>query len=267
MPRRVPLRRALARAARGRAGHARRPLPLGRVRRAAAADRLGPLGGHGARPRRRPLAGGAERRHDPRPRPLRGRPARRRAGGRAGRGDGLRGAQRPDVHAGRLDLAHRGDHPRPGDRDARAGGAGRAAVLEGRGRGPALRAGRGRRPPGARAGGGGARAGRRPAARRERLRGARRRQPGRLPRGPGGRDRRRAERPRDRDRALPRRDRRLAPLRADALRRARPRALGPGAGRAPARRPPARRRTRSGATTASPSTCPTPTRRRPPTSP
>ena len=160
---------------------------------------------------------------------------------------------------GRLDLAHRGDHPRPGDRHAGPGGAGRPAVLEGRGGGPALRAGRGRGPAGARAGGGGARAGRRRGcASRERLRGARRRQPGRLPRGPGGRDRGRAERPRDRDRALPRRDRRLAPLRADALRRPRPRALGPGAGRAPARlhrpggardlgrrrhrRPPARRR-------------------------
>ena len=40
------------------------------------------------------VAGGAERGHDPRPGPLRRGAARRRAGGRAGRGDGLRGAQR-----------------------------------------------------------------------------------------------------------------------------------------------------------------------------
>ena len=47
---RLPVRRALARAARERARHARRALPLGRVRRAAAPDRLG-----------------SHRRHDPRP--------------------------------------------------------------------------------------------------------------------------------------------------------------------------------------------------------
>ena len=41
-PRRLPLRRPLARAARERARHARRPLPVGRVRRAPPADRLGP---------------------------------------------------------------------------------------------------------------------------------------------------------------------------------------------------------------------------------
>ena len=45
-PPRLPLRRALARAARQRARHARRPLPERGVRRAAAADRLGPRGGH-----------------------------------------------------------------------------------------------------------------------------------------------------------------------------------------------------------------------------
>ena len=41
---RVSVRRALARPARERARHARRPLPVGRVRRAAAPDRLGPHG-------------------------------------------------------------------------------------------------------------------------------------------------------------------------------------------------------------------------------
>ena len=91
---RLPLRRALARAARQRARHARRPLPLRRVRRAAPADRVGPRGGHHPRAQGRAPAGGDQRRHDPRPRPLRRAPARRAAGGRAGRGDGLRGAAR-----------------------------------------------------------------------------------------------------------------------------------------------------------------------------
>ena len=45
-PARLPVRRAVAGAARQRARHARRPLPLRGVRRAAAADRLGPRGGH-----------------------------------------------------------------------------------------------------------------------------------------------------------------------------------------------------------------------------
>ena len=42
---RLPVPRPLPRPARERARHARRPLPLGRVRRAQAADRLGPHGG------------------------------------------------------------------------------------------------------------------------------------------------------------------------------------------------------------------------------
>ena len=83
--------------------------------------------------------------HDPRPRPLRRPPARRPARGRARRGDGLRGAPGPDVPAGRVDLADRGDHPRPRDRHARPGRSRRPAVLEGRRRGPAEGAGRGDR--------------------------------------------------------------------------------------------------------------------------
>ena len=51
--------------------HARRPLPVRRVRRAAAAGGVGSRRWDGARPRRGPLAGGAERGHDPRPGPLR----------------------------------------------------------------------------------------------------------------------------------------------------------------------------------------------------
>ncbi len=53
-------------------------------------------------------------------------------GGRARRGDGLRGARGPDVPARRDDLADRGDHPRPGDRHAGPGRPGSGAVLAGR---------------------------------------------------------------------------------------------------------------------------------------
>ena len=70
---------------------------------------------------------------------------RRRPRRRARRGDGLRGPRGPDVHARRLDLADRGDHPRSRDRLAGAGRAGRDPVLEGRGPGPAVRAWRGDR--------------------------------------------------------------------------------------------------------------------------
>ena len=64
---------------------------------------------------------------------------------RARRGDGLRGARRPGHHARRLVVADRGDHPRPRARLAGAGRPGRRAVLEGRGRRPAVRARRGDR--------------------------------------------------------------------------------------------------------------------------
>ncbi len=72
---RLPVRRAIARAARFRARHARRALPLRGVRRAAPAHRLGPRGGHRALAQGRAAAGGHQRRHDPRPRPLRRPPA------------------------------------------------------------------------------------------------------------------------------------------------------------------------------------------------
>ena len=146
-PRRLPVLRPLAAAARERARHARRPLPVRRVRRAAAADRLGPHRRRHPRPHRRAPARGHERGHDPRPRPLR-RPSRRRRRPRrrARRGDGLRGAAGPDVHARRLDLADRGDHARPRDRLAGARRSRRGPVLEGRGRRPAVRARREDRP-------------------------------------------------------------------------------------------------------------------------
>ena len=89
----------------------------------------------------RAAARGHERGHDPRPRPLRRLPGRRRRPRRrARRGDGLRGAPGADVHARRLDVADRGDHARPRARLAGPGRAGRGAVLEGRGRRPAVRA-------------------------------------------------------------------------------------------------------------------------------
>ncbi len=70
-----------------------------------------------------------ERRHDPRPGPVRRVPARRHAGRRARRGDGLREPGRRDVPARRVDVADRGHHVRPGHRHAGAGRAGEDAVL------------------------------------------------------------------------------------------------------------------------------------------
>ena len=131
---RVSVLGALARAARERPRHARRPLPVRRVRGAPAADRLGSHGRHGARAHRRAAARGHERRDDPGPRPLRRLPRRRRrARRRARRGDGVRGARGPDVPARRVDLADRGDHARPRARLAGSRRARRRAVLEGRG--------------------------------------------------------------------------------------------------------------------------------------
>ena len=74
-----------------------------------------------------------QRRHDPRPRPLRRPPARRAPGRRARRGDGLRGAARPDLPARRQHLADRGDHPRPGDRHPGPGAPGAVPFWRGDG--------------------------------------------------------------------------------------------------------------------------------------
>ena len=81
----------------------------------------------------------------------------------------------------------------------------------------------------------GARRRRRAAADRVRPGRARGREPHGVPRGPARGDRRRPRRPHDRGRALPRRDRRLAGVRAVAVRRAGARAVGDG-DRGPARR-------------------------------
>ncbi len=107
--------------------------------RAATAHHLGSGRRAPAGPRRRSPARGHERRHDPRPRPLRRLPrGGRRARRRARRGDGLRGTGRPDVPARRLDMADRGDHPRPRARLAGAGRS-RASCPSGRARASAVR--------------------------------------------------------------------------------------------------------------------------------
>ncbi len=77
-----------------------------------------------------------------------------------------------------------------------------------------------------------------------------------------GRDRRRAERSHGRRRALPRRDRRLAGLHPDAVRGAGPRAVGDGDRRRGCASRSGSTCSRSGRTTGSRSTCPTPTCRR-----
>ena len=148
---------------RGGARPALRPLPERRVRRAAAPHRVGPA------VRRAAAAAGAapsarrhQRRHHPRPWPLRRVPARRQPGRRARRGDGLREPGRRDVPPRRLHLAHRGHHPdrvvvtpAPGSRArcrsgtatspaARSSWAGRSAPSRGR----SSSSSRLRRPPG-----------------------------------------------------------------------------------------------------------------------
>ena len=122
---------AAAPTAGGRVGHARRALPLRRVWGAAPADRVGPPRGHDPPAQRRARAGGGQRGHDPRPRAVPGDTAGRTAGGRARRGDGLRGTAGAGLPAGGLGVADRGDRPRSRDRHACAGSAGDGAVLEG----------------------------------------------------------------------------------------------------------------------------------------
>ena len=152
---------------------------------------------------------------------------------------------------GRHHLAHRADHPRPGGRHPGAGRAGGGAVLARRQRGAAARARRGHRR--VRAGGGAAR--RAEPARPVRPGRAGRLQPARIPARPGGGHRCRAVGQDARRRAIPRRDRRLAALRALAVsagactRRGRWRSRRASATRS------ASRPTRSGRTTASSSTC------------
>ncbi len=138
-----------ARGPRGRPGHACRRLSVRRVRRAQAPPHLGPADRHGGGPPRRAGRRGHLGGHHSRSRPvrrLRGRRGRDAgpAGGRAGRGDGLRAAgrdaRRRDRPRGKQ-LASRRDHSGPRDRGARPGPAGQAPVLEGRRCRPPDRAG------------------------------------------------------------------------------------------------------------------------------
>ena len=196
--------------------------PSEKLRRASPAAGLGPDRRHPARPQGRPPARGHERWDDPRPRPLRRPPARRPPRRRARRGDGLRGPSRPDLPARRDDLADRGHHPRPGDRHPGARGARGGAVLARRRRGPPRRARPGDRGVLPRGGLGRPRA----ACEGVRPRPARGREPDRLPARAADRNPGRALRRDDRRRAVPGRDRRLAALRAVAVRRPRPRRVG-----------------------------------------
>ena len=121
--------RPVARAAGGRAGHALRPLPVRRVRRAAAARRLGSRRRHRHEPQRRARGGCHHRRHHPRPRPVRRLPGRR--GERQGAGASASWTRRWSTSRAsarsscwRQLLADRGDQattacsfrPRPGSR-------------------------------------------------------------------------------------------------------------------------------------------------------
>ena len=153
--------------------------------------------------------------------------ARRHPGGRARRGDGLREPPGRDVPPRRVDVAHRGHHLPEGDRHAGAGPAGEDAVLARR---QARAARSSSAAPSARSP---ASCARRPTDPIARLRAggprrAGRRQPRRVPRRAGRGHRRGARRPHDRGRAVPGRDRRLAGVRAVAVRRPGARTVGDG---------------------------------------
>ena len=124
------------------AGPALRALPQRRVRRAATSTRVGPGLRRAERTTRCAAARRHQRRHHPRPRAVRGLPGRREglAGRRARRGDGLRVPGRRRVHPRHHQLAHRGHHPRPGARLARARATRSAALLDRRHPRPAGRA-------------------------------------------------------------------------------------------------------------------------------
>ena len=243
---------------RRRARPARRPLPVAR-----SSPSCGPAScGTGsadtrAGPRRRPAAGRHQRRHHPRPRPVRRVPARRHPGRRARRGDGLREPAGRDVPARRVAPGASRTSPSSGS-SSRRRRASRARCRSGTATGRAGRSSSAGRSARSCARSGRCRRRRRVERLRDRLRPRRagRRQPGAVPRRAGRGHRRRARRPHHRRRALPRRDRRLAGVRALAVRRAGARAVGDG-DRAPADRAlRAWRSRRCGATTASSSACP-----------
>ena len=237
------LRHPAALGVRGDARPAERPVPERRVRRAAAADRLGSRGRHDHGPTGRAAARRHQRRHDPRPRPLRRLHRRRRRGGapgrRARRGDGLRVSRRRRLRPRRDQLAHRRDHQRPGAGQPGVRAARARAVLEGRRAGQAGRAGSGDRRVHERAG---IRC--RQAQRRDdrphrsgRSRRTSGHQPGEVRRRAEAVDRRRSDRHHAAGRALPRRARRLAARAAFPVRHAGARAVGARRDRAHPRAP------------------------------
>ena len=178
------------------------------VRRAAPAHRLGPRRGHAPRAQGLARAGDHQRGHDPRPRPVLAStcPTAAASASSTRRWSTRRGPGQTFL-LGASSLADRGDHPRPRDRHARAGRPGRGAVLARRLASGARRSSA-RRSARSRAG----RSSRTP--RRSRrdydLDELAAQQPARLPARAAGGHARRPERPHDRRRALPRRDRRLA---------------------------------------------------------
>ncbi len=186
-------------------------------------------GGVDPRAERCAAARGPERGHDPGSRPVRRAPGRRRGPRRrAGRGDGLRGPRGADVHARRLDLADRGDHARSRARLSCARCARADPVLEGRGPRSAVRARRADRQGFPRAGRAVRGKGDGAADERALARRAGRQEPARVPERSAEGDRCGAVRPHRGRRTLPRRDRRLAGLPPDPVRRARARAVGDG---------------------------------------
>ena len=120
--------------------------PVGRVRGASTAHRVGPHRGHRALARGLEGRRDLERRHDPGPRALRRVPRGRRKGQgprrRARRGDGLRDAGGRCLPSRRVELARRGDHARPRHRLARAGRAGKMPFWHGENVGRPLEFGR-----------------------------------------------------------------------------------------------------------------------------
>ena len=138
--------------------------------------------------------------------------------------------------ARRIHMADRGDHARPRARLAGPGRAGNDPLLEGRGPRASVRARRADRPGLARARRAARAEGARAADERALARRAGGPEPAHVPRRPAERDRSRALGSHGRRRALPRRDRRLAHVRPDALRRPRARTVVDGdRGQAPRR--------------------------------
>ena len=116
--RRSAVRHAAAQRVRGHPGSAVRQVPVHRFRRTAAPAGLRPGHRHADRPPGRAAAGRHLRRRHPGPRDVHRVPGHRVrkafAGRRTRRGDGLRVAARRCHLAGRDQLAHHRDHPRPG---------------------------------------------------------------------------------------------------------------------------------------------------------